>query len=444
MSLPTDPPDEGTPESSHPKNGKFRLSPLIAIFLTVFIDLVSFGLFIPDLQLRGRAMAIQLLGVGATPGQIGLLTGFTLAVFSIAQLATAPFLGGLSDRIGRRKILLFTSALTVISYVIYAHAEAYWAILLSRAISGVAAANLGVAFAYVADVTKPEDRAKGLGLIGAAFGLGFILGPVAGAFLLGANGNHPLFLGYAGATLCSINVVYIWLILPESVRNLGAAKRSFRQDFALAMKTPGLGILLVMYFAINFGMTNLESTFFQLLADPRSIFHLGDGARQTGGYILGLVGVVSVIMQGFVVRKVTPIYGEVNLLRVAYLFYAPIFLAVPFAPLWAPALAVILFLGICGGLAQPSLSSLISRNAPSQIQGGIFGITQALGALARCVGPLISNPLFAFRPSAPYILGAVVILFPAMAAWKLKMPEGEISESPSPPISLEVGGEGLG
>lgn len=420
-------PAPGAPETPQTGPGKKGLSPLLAIFLTVFIDLVSFGLFIPDLQLRGKAMATQLLGAAATPAQIGLLTGFTLAVFSIAQLATAPFLGGLSDRIGRRKILLFTSVLTVISYLIYAHAEAYWAILLSRIFSGVAAANLGVAFAYVADVTKPEERAKGLGLIGAAFGMGFILGPVAGAFLLSANGNKPMLLGYVGATLCALNVIYIYFVLPESVTNLGSAKRSFRADFVMAMKTPGLGLLLVMFFAINFGFTNLESTFFQLLADSRSIFHLGDSARQVGGYILGLVGIVAVIMQGFVVRKITPIYGEVNLLRVAYLFYAPVFAAVPYAPLWAPAIGVIVFLGICGGLAQPSLSSLISRSAPAQIQGGIFGITQALGALARCVGPLISNPLFAFKPSAPYWLGAIVILFPALATWKLKMPEGEVA-----------------
>jgi len=387
-------------------------------------------MFIPDLQLRGKLLATQHLGPGATPQQIGFLTGLSLAAFSLAQLLTAPFLGRLSDRIGRKKILLLTSLLSVASYVVYAHAESYAAVLVARALSGIAAANLGVAFAYIADITAPEERAKGLGMLGAAFGLGFILGPVAGAFLLGVSQNDPTLLGYVGAGLAALNALYIAFVLSESLRQPREGQSRFVPDLALALKTPGLGLMLAMFFAINFGFTNLETTFFQLLESPNWIFRQGEHARQTGGYILGLVGVVSVIMQGFIVRRATPRFGEVRLLRFSYLLYIPALALVPFAPLWMPAILCIVALGIAGGLAQPSLSSLISRAAPREIQGGIFGITQALGALARFLGPLVSNPLFQWRPYAPYLLGAIVILFPAFAAWKLSMPPaGEDGES---------------
>lgn len=402
-------------------SGKRRTS-VTAIFLTVFLDLLSFGLFIPDLQLRGKELAGKFLGASASPAQIGFLTGLTLASFSLAQLITSPILGRLSDRIGRRKILLLTTLLSTAAYVVYAHVTTVEWVIASRALSGIAAANLGVAFAYVADVTRAEDRAKSLGTIGAAFGLGFIFGPVAGAFLLGRSGNNPLVLGYVGAGLAFVNFLYVYFMLGESLTASKDAQAHFFHDVKTAFRTPGLSLMLVMFFALNFGFTNLESTFFQLLETPTWIFHQGVHARETGGYILGLVGVVAVIMQGFVIRLATPRFGEVKLLRFSYLGYLPALALIPWEPLWAPMILGIVALGIFSGLAQPSLSSLISRAAPKSVQGGIFGITQALGALARCVGPLVSNPLFAWKAPAPYIFGAIVILFPAVAVWKLREP----------------------
>lgn len=403
-----------------------RLPAILGIFLTVFLDLLSFGLFIPDLQLRGQEMVGKMLGPTADSRQTGLLIGFTLAVFSLAQLVTAPFLGRLSDRVGRRKVLLVTTLLSVASYIVYAHVESWPLIVLSRVLSGIAAANLGVAFAYVADVTKPEDRAKGLGTIGAAFGLGFILGPAAGAFLLRSEHNSPVLLGYVGAALAALNFIYVLLVLPESHKHNPSASGHAVENFRLAFRTPGLAFMLLLFFSVNFAFTNLETTFFRLLADSRSIFHLGPvQARTTGGIILAIVGVVGAFTQGFLVRKLTPRYGEVRVLRVSYLLMAPALVLVPFAPLWVPAVIVIVFLGLGSGLAQPSLSSLISRSAPREIQGGIFGVTQSLGALARCVSPLISNSLFQGSPAYPYLFGAFILIFPAFASWRLTGPAGE-------------------
>lgn len=397
---------------------KTRLSPIIGIFLTVFIDLLSFGLLIPDLQLRGKEL-------GAAGWQLGLALG----IFSLAQLVTAPLLGRVSDIYGRRRVLIITTILSFIAYVIYAHATNIWFIVGSRIVAGVAAANLGVAFAYVADVTAPEERAKGMGTVGAAFGLGFVLGPGLGAWLLGMGGGKPLLLGYVAAGLCLVNFFYVLLFLPESSEHRADAGENYFANLAKAFRIPGLSILLVMFFAVNFGFTNLEATFFQLLADPNWIFHLRGGnapfaenARDIGAVVLTIVGIMSVVMQGFIVRILTPKLGEVKLLRIAYVGLAPILALIPFLPLWVPFFLSAVLLAFCTGLAQPSISSLISRRAPPEMQGSIFGVTQSLGAVARFLGPLISNPLFDLRPYYPYLLGAAICVFPAIMAFRLRQP----------------------
>ena len=394
---------------------KFNLSPLVGIFLTVFIDLLGFGLFIPDLQLRGREF-----------GASGILLGFALGSFSLAQLVTAPLLGRISDVYGRRRVLLITTLLSLIAYVIYAHATGIWWVVGSRIVSGIAAANVGVAFAYVADITSPEERAGGMGVVGAAFGLGFVLGPGIGAALLVAGHNHPLVLGYTGAALAAINYFYVLLILPDSAQHQAEAGGHYLENFVKAFRTRGLAVMLLMFFAAQLGFTNLESTFFQLLAKKNWIYSLGEiGARNAGAIILTLVGVVMVFMQGYLVRKLSPKYGEVNLLRFAYFGMVPSLALAPYLPLWIPMLCGVVFLGTCTGLAQPSLSSLISRSAARDMQGGVLGVNQALGALARFLGPLVSNWLFVRQPYYPYVLGAAILVLPASLAWTLHQPHSE-------------------
>ncbi len=407
------------PESD-PKKG---LSPIFAIFITVFIDLLSFGVFIPDLQLRGRKLAIEALGSANHP-QLGLLIGISIASFSLAQLLTATRLGALSDQIGRRKVLLATAVLNVLSYVVYAHADNLPTMILARVLNGIAAANLGVAFAYIADISKPEERAKSLGLIGAAFGMGFILGPALGSLLLLVNHDSPLILGYVGAAFCCVNVFFIWKYLPESLKTMStSARKGTITLLSEAFKMPGLNLLLAMFFVLQLGFTNLESTFFQLLAAKNWIHHLPDDrVKIAGAFILIWVGIIGASMQGKVIGIVAPKFGEVKLLRFAFLVYVPAFFFVPYVPLWLPMLTGCLFLGIASGIAQPSLSSLISRTAPGEIQGSVFGVTQSLGALARFVGPLMSNPLFQVKPSLPYTVGTALILVPAIASIWIKMP----------------------
>lgn len=404
---------------------------LLGVFLAIFLDMLSFGMFIPDLQLRGQRLVTDALHLpfDSQAGSVGLLVGFMLASFSLAQLFAAPILGRWSDVAGRKKILMLSSALSVVSYVLYGHATILWIALLSRVISGVAASNIGVAFAYAADVTTAEDRAKGLGMLGAAFGLGFVLGPPLGAFLITLGGGGPLVLGYAGAFLCLLNVVFMQFNLVESLPQSSGPKPGLLENARIAFGTDGLRTMLLMFFAVNLGFTNLETTYFRLLSDPRSIFHLGEHqAKITGAIILTLVGVVIAAMQGGVIRWAEPKFGAVRLVRVCYVLTAIGLAMVPFCPLWIPCLIGLVIMGTGQGLSMPSVQSLISRNAPVTMQGGIFGITSALGALARVLGPLVSNSLFQANPSYPYLLGAVVVLIPAALAWKIPISAGQTGQ----------------
>lgn len=395
---------------------------MVGIFLTVFIDLLSFGLVIPDIQLRAEQLGAE-----------GFTIGFALGIFSLAQLLTAPFLGRLSDRIGRRKILVITCALAVVSFLVYANATNLTMIYIARVFAGIAGANIGVAFAYIADVTTPENRSKGMGMVGAAFGLGFIFGPALGGQLIRVGNDKPELLGYTGAALALVNLIYVWLALPESRPAQRGPQRGFMENFRIAFGVRPLALLLTMFFVYNFAFTMLETTFFRLLSEPKWIFGLSMvEAKQQGAYVLALVGVVGVIMQGWLIRLLTPKFGEVNLLRVGYLLVGPCLYFIPHIPLWVPFIVGTIFLGIGTGLSQPSLSSLVSRNAPMDMQGGIFGITQALGALARCFGPIVSNSLFEVSPAVPYTLAALLVIFPAIAAWFVRMPSAEFREGPAP------------
>jgi hypothetical protein len=196
--------------------------------------------------------------------------------------------------------------------------------------------------------------------------------------------------------------------------------------------------MLLMFFAFNFGFTNLENTFFQLLADKNWIFHLTSttgawqkNARDVGAIILMMVGVVSVIMQGRVVGLLKPRFGEVNLLRFAYMGMVPCLVLTPFLPIWIPMILGVIVMGTCMGLAQPSLNGLISRSAPADLQGGVFGVTQSLGALARFLGPIVSNFLFVQAPYYPYVFGAIIVIVPATMAWTLRQPAPDIQGQPA-------------
>jgi MFS transporter, DHA1 family, tetracycline resistance protein len=399
-----------------------RKASVFAIFLTVFLDLLAFGLAISDIQLRGEKL-----------GAFGLTMGLLLAVYSIAQFVTAPFLGRLSDRVGRRKVLLVTTFFMLASFVVYAHVESLALMFLARVIQGMAGGSVGVAYAYIADITKPEERAKSMGLIGAAFGLGFLFGVPGGAFLVKAANGHPILMGYTAAALALVNFIYIWFFLPESLDLSAPKEASAKQESTVAamrraFATPALGLLLMMFFAANFGFANLESTYFRLVS------HQFNMKQDEGAIVLTVVGIVSALMQGFLIRKLQPRFGEVKLLRAGFLIQVPVLALVPFTPPWVPMLLGATMLSIGSALVQPTISSLISRNTPKELQGSIFGVNQALGAMARILAPVIGNTLFEVRAWLPYALAAGIVAIPMVLAWRVRMPENE--GDPDQPVPM--------
>lgn len=380
-----------------------RISPLVAVFLTVFFDMMSFGSVIPDLQLRAEKL-------GAT----GFLAGLVLATFSIAQFIVAPLLGRWSDRVGRRKVLILTCAVATLSSVIYAFATNLPLMFASRLLLGVAGANLGVAYAYIADVTEPDQRAAAMGKIGMAFGFGFMFGPPLGASMIKLGHGNPMLLGFVSAFFALVNLIFVVFFMPDAPRREEERpefqKLGQLEKLGLALKTPGLGFLLVLFLVANLAFAMLESTYFFLAHDVYGIDQLATSL------ILVFVGLVAAIVQGGLMGPLVKRFGEINLLRVAYLVQSPVLASIPFVRPWVPVLFGCLLLGVGSGLAQPNLSSLVSKAAPPAMAGGVFGVLQSLGAIARIVGPLVAVDLYFRQHWYPYALAAVMMLVPLAMA----------------------------
>jgi multidrug resistance protein len=381
-------------------------SPQVAIFVTVLIDMLSFGLVIPDIQIRAEEL-----------GASGLLIGLIISSFSIAQFIASPIVGRWSDRVGRKPILIAGAGMNVLSFVAYAAANSIPVFFLSRILGGLGSSNMSAAYAYVADNTEPDKRAKAMGLVGAAFGLGFVLGPPLGG-LLTHIGNHVL-LGAVAAAIALLNVLWIARFLPEkwalseqhtaaTASNLGMLWR--------ALALPGLGVLLMMFFAYNLGFSNLESTF--VLFTKRQF-----GFDQlAAGLYLGMVGVLIAIYQGLTVGPLVAKFGELPLARLGLLVVAPGLAVIPFAPTVLLLCLVSVFLCFGAAITTPTTQTLISRAAPPSIQGGVFGITQSLGALARIIGPLIGQSALDRALWLPYVIAGGLCLVAVLMAWTVVRP----------------------
>lgn len=398
--------------------------PTVAIFITVFLDILSFGSVIPDIQLRAENLAAETVWFGIDfstfdAKTVGFIVGLTIALYSIAQFLFAPILGRISDNVGRRPVLITTCSFAVVAAATYAYAFSLEVMWLSRIALGMAGANLGVAYAYASDISTEKDRSKTMGLLGMAFGLGFMFGPPLGAWLIKIGGGAPTYLGWVSAAFAFINLIFVIFFLPEPERHRdedipGPAGRI--AQLKAAFQIPGLRLLLSLFFVANFAFSNLESTFYRIGNDV----YLVSMTETT--YVLVFVGIIAAVVQGGLIRILEPRFGEINLVRAGYLLQTPALLSIPFVPWGWPVFAGALVLGTGSGISQPSLNSLISKAAPIAIVGGIFGITQSLGALARIVGPMLANTLYGFAPFAPYLFAAVVMLGPTVMAWFIRKP----------------------
>jgi MFS family permease len=357
---------------------KSRRTQYLAIFLTVFIDVLGFGIAIPVLPLYAEHL-------GASPLQIGLLVG----AFSLMQFLFAPGWGRVSDRLGRRRVLLIGMAGTVAGYLVMGFAGSVGMLLLGRVISGVAGANLGAAQAYLADISRPEERARAMGLFGAAFGLGFVFGPALGGLVGGVFGfAAPMFVA---AALAAANGLFIALFVPESRQGASETGLQAGRLFAHVRLAPFLWCLVASFTAI--GSFSILTTLFALYLNHR----FGLGIAATGTIFAG-VGLLGAMVQGGLIGRLAPRFGESSLAASGAVFLTCGLAGMALAPSVPPMLAAVAAVGLGNSLLMPSLSSLASRAADPSRQGRALGILQSCGSLARFLGPMACGLLLAAEP----------------------------------------------
>lgn len=361
------------------------------IFLIVFIDLVGFGIVIPFLPLYAEKF-------GPSPVMFGLL----MASYSAMQFVFAPILGRLSDRHGRRPVLLLSLAGSVAGYLMFAFAGSLAMLFASRIIDGISGGNIATAQAVIADITDERDRTKGMGIIGAAFGLGFICGPALAAVLVSVAHWLP---GVAAATTSLTALVLVATSLPETRRMATGAdvrpQRGRLAGFTRMVGYPLVGACLGTVFLVIFAFSNFETTFAQLL---RLRFAM---SMSSVGWMFVYAGVLGALVQGGLVGRLAPRFGEKRLIAVGGMVAAAASAGLPFAGSSERLLLVLAVLAVGHGLLAPSLSALTSRLVPSHEVGGVMGASQSVSSLARIFGPFWAEWVYgASGPAAPYLSAA--------------------------------------
>jgi len=358
-----------------------KRSPLVVIFTTVFIDLVGFGIVIPVLPFYAEGSRFN-----ATPRIVGLL----FASYSVMQLIFAPILGRLSDKYGRRPVLLISILGTGVGFLLLGFATTLWMLFAGRVLDGITGGNISTAQAYIADVTSKEDRAKGMGLIGAAFGLGFVFGPAIGGILSHWGIAVPFFFA---AGLCFANAALLYFTLPETVtadhpaRTSASSGRGFSQ-LIQSLSNHRLAFVIGIYFLFIVAFS-IMTTSFSLF----TMFRYGYDAQHTG-YLFAYVGVLSVIVQGGLIGRLVKKFGELSLVILGAFLFAGSLFAVPFVGPEAGGLLALLIGGglfsIGNSLSAPSLTSLGSKSVGAAEQGSVLGVMQSVASLARAVGPALA------------------------------------------------------
>ena len=422
------------------------------IFLTLFIDLVGFSIIfplLPDLlthylQVEGHAGALgwMLTHVEATARWLGHDSSFTAVLFggvlssfySILQFVFAPFWGSVSDHRGRRGVLLLTVAGTALGYAVWVVSGSFWLFIVSRIVCGAFSGNLSVATAAVADITTREERSRAMGLVGAAFGLGLVTGPLIGAFSAQINlvAHFPSLARFgfnpfsAPALLsfiaCIVNLFWIRARFTETLSatsRAAALEPRVRNPLSaiLGLANPAVRRANLVVFIYSVAFVGMEATLTFLAAE-----RFGYTARQNG-FLLGFLGLCAVVMQGYIVRKVLKKAEEVRILGVGLLISAVGLLWIGYAssPGWLYAGLACLAAG--SGLVNPVATGLISLYAGADEQGRVLGIYRSLGALARAVTPVCAGLVYwAFHSDTTYIVAAVLALGAAAFAFALPRP----------------------
>ena len=391
-------------------------SALLVIFLTVFIDLIGFGIVLPLLPLYSDHF-----------GASGFVIGVISASFSVMQFIFSPIWGRLSDRMGRRPIILISLAGEAVSYAIFALASqmggeiGLYLLLGSRAFAGICGGNITVVQAAIADITPPEKRSASMGLIGAAFGLGFIFGPVIGALFARIGLAAP---GWAAFLLCSANLLLAFFILPETWKPTSehtAGSFQFRQ-WKQVLHQPHIGLLVGLFFLATFCFACYETTLALLVHRNFNYDEIHVG------YLFAFNGIISVFIQGGLIKRLVKRLGEPNLIFLSLVLLGASLLILPFFHSLPGLLFGIALLAIGSSINRPPTFGLISVLTPAKDQGITMGIAQSAGSLARILGPIFSATLFKENHMIPYVACGILSLLGGLFAWQLlrKIPKNHL------------------
>jgi DHA1 family tetracycline resistance protein-like MFS transporter len=371
-------------------------SALMILFLTVFIDLLGFGIVIPFLPLFAEQLHVRAAGIG-----------LLVAIYSLTQLIFAPILGSFSDRLGRRPIILLGLFGSAVGYTIYGLSISFAWLLLSRTVHGAFAGTVSTAQAYVADTTPPGRRTHAMGMIGAAFGLGFVLGPAIGGLLGHWGLRVPVFFA---AALSLANLLFAAWRLPEphlvQQRSLGDLARAITEPWRrlpAILANPALSSLFGDAFLLTSAFAILETTFALLAAQ-----HFGYSATGIGG-LLAFAGLIQALAQGYLVGKLAKRAGEFYLV-IAGAVLTMLGMA-PMGLTHSRGLLLVL-LGVVSigyGLASPAIASLITKRAPAPEQGQVLGVNQSALSLARIFGPLVGGALYQLTGGTGAYIGAALL-----------------------------------
>ncbi len=400
-----------------------RRPSVLIIFLTVFIDLVGFGIVVPLVPVYSRHFGAQ-----------GVVIGIIIASFSAMQFVFSPIWGRLSDHHGRRPILLMSTAGAAASYVLFAlscgienHVLALWLMVISRSFAGICGGNITVAQAYIADITPPEQRSRRMGLIGMAFGLGFIFGPAIGGISLkyfGAMGP-----GWVAAALCAANFCLALFILSESRQPSSAtvSQRPHLDQWLHTLTQPKVGLLVVVFFLATFCFSCFESTLPLLVSDN---FHLNiqrdETTASTVAYLFVFCGLIGAFVQGGAIGRLVKSMGEAKLIATSLFLTAVSLALLPFLSgnsalswsvllrsegrPWVGLLGALALLSVGSSLTRPPLFGLLSNLTSAHEQGATIGVAQGAGSLARILGPLFATGLLPVLPPLPYLICTAILL----------------------------------
>ena len=419
-----------------------RKSPLLVVFLTVFIDLVGFGIVLPLLPIYSEHL-------GAKAWMIGII----MASYSAMQFIFSPWWGRLSDRIGRRPVLLVSTAGVAVSYALFGVASGFSngttaivLIIVSRVFAGICAANITVAQACIADVTPPEERSKKMGLIGMAFGLGFIFGPVLGWASMKIFGQTGP--GWVAAALCAANFLLALMILPETRKpDSHAPQRPRMEQWRHTFQNVPLRILVLIFFLATFCFACFETTLGLLIARNFHLVAVTDltpmdllkpekfkDAATASSILFAYCGIIGAFVQGGPLGKMVKRFGEPKLIAISLILVAVSLGPLPFIkgdsmlgwrvlfssaglPWWA-LLILLAVLSIGSGLTRPPVFGMISNLAPPNEQGATLGVAQSAGSLARILGPIFAASLFQIAPAVPYVTCGVISFVTGVIAWQ--------------------------